>query len=169
MIRHAILALVAFSLGTTRAEVIEASEEHFVLVHEEVSPLAPDALWDRLMEPALWWDPNHTYSGDAANLSMEDTAGSYWREDWDTGSVIHGQVLLVKEGEELILSAAFGPLISTAADCRWTIRLEATENGGTLIKSSHTVAGAPGTGLEDLADPVDFVMGNGIKRLAAAE
>ncbi|GGY49669.1 hypothetical protein [Parvularcula lutaonensis] len=159
----------AIAITSAHAEVASASEHGFVLEHEVTSPFAPDALWHRLMQPAQWWDPDHTYSGDAANLSMEDTAGAYWREDWDTGSVIHGQVLLVKEGEELILSAPFGPLISTAADCRWTIRLEPTEDGGTLIKSSHTIAGVPGTGLEELAPAVDFVMGNGVKRLAGVE
>ena len=120
------------------------------------------------MEPKEWWDGDHSYSGDASNLSMADTAGSYWREDWDGGSVIHGQVLMVKEGEQLILSAPFGPLISTGATCIWTIKLSATDDGGTQISSTHTVAGAPGTGLEDLAGPVDFVMGNGIARLAGA-
>ncbi|NNU17686.1 hypothetical protein HK107_15245 [Parvularcula sp. ZS-1/3] len=160
------LALTA--LGIASAEVVTASDTGFKLKHEAVSPLAPDALWERLMEPSEWWDGAHSYSGDAANLSMEDSAGSYWREDWEGGSVIHGQILTVMKGKQLVLSAPFGPLHATGAECIWTIILAPAEGGGTKISSTHTVAGSEGTGLQELAGPVDFVMGNGIMRLAEA-
>ncbi|MCQ8185930.1 hypothetical protein [Parvularcula maris] len=165
--RNLLPILAAVTASTASAEVVSSSETGFTLSHEAVSPLAPSELWQRLMQPAEWWDPDHTYSGDAGNLSMGEEAGAYWREDWDGGSVIHGQVLLSKKGEELVLSAPFGPLISTAADCRWTIRLSPAEGGGTTITSSHVVAGSKGTGLKDLAGPVDYVMGAGVRRLAA--
>lgn len=160
------VVLVLMIASPAWAEVVQSSDTGFRLRHEAISAQTPDDVFARLMEPSQWWDPDHTYSADASNLSMGDTAGSYWREDWDGGSVIHGQVLMVKEGEELVLSAPFGPLISTAAECIWTIKLTPKEGGGTLISSTHAVAGAAGHGLWELAKPVDTVMGNGIKRLA---
>lgn len=167
--KHTLLSclLVVTSFGVASAEVVSASDTGFKLKHEAVSTLEPAALWERLMEPSQWWDGEHSYSGDAANLSMGDTAGSYWREEWEGGSVIHGQVLMVMKGKQLVLSAPFGPLQATGAACIWTISLAPAANGGTKISSTHTVSGAAGNGLWELPEPVDFVMGNGIKRLAA--
>lgn len=163
-----LLASAAAAFSVSHAEVVSTSATGFRLQHEATSPLAPDALWARLMEPATWWDGDHSYSGDAANLSLGDKAGDYWREDWAEGSVIHGQILVVKSGEELLLSAPFGPLVETGAACVWKIQIQPSEDGGTVITSTHLIAGSPGTGLEELAGPVDFVMSNGINRLAAA-
>ena len=148
------------------AEVVTSSGQGFDLRHEAVSPLEASALWERLMEPSLWWADDHTYSRSAANISPLGDAGSVWREDWATGSVIHGRVLLVQEQQQLVLSAPFGPLLSTGAECIWTIKLEPLPSGGTRISSSHTVVGREGTGLEDLAAAVDFVMAAGIESLA---
>lgn len=163
-----LLILPFFIVGSlARAEVVTSSESGFELRHEATSLLEPYELWDILIEPKVWWDGNHTYSGDAANLSLGGKkAGSYWREDWDGGSVIHGQVLTAMEDSKLVLSAPFGPLQGTGATCIWTITLSPAEGGGTLIRSRHVIAGAPGTGLEELAGPVDRVMSNGIERLA---
>ena len=164
----ALLFVLSFS-SLASAEVLSAGRSNFLLAHEATSSLAPEEVWDRLMEPAAWWDGEHTYSGDAANLSMGGKAGDYWREDWDGGSVIHGQILTVKTGETLVLSAPFGPLQGTAANCVWTISLEPIEGGGTRIRSKHVVVGPANLGMQELAEPVDFVMSNGIDRLARAE
>ena len=159
-------ASIASLWAVSTAEVVSSSDSGFVLSHEATSELAPDALFARMMDPSTWWDPEHSYSGKAANLSMGNRAGDYWREDWAGGSVIHGQVLQVINGQMLMLSAPFGPLAATGAECIWTIRITQGENGGTKIISSHTVVGGPDSGLAAMAGPVDFVMGNGINRLA---
>lgn len=162
-----VLPFLLLPAAMADAKVLAVSDSGFRLAHEEVSPLGTTDLWQRLMVPARWWDPAHTYSGDAGNLSMGDRAGAYWREDWPGGSVIHGQVLMVSEGRQLVLSAPFGPLMGTGARCIWTITLAPAEGGGTLVSSTHVVVGAPDTDLRLLAGPVDQVMGNGIRRLAA--
>jgi len=161
------LSVIGVGVGCAQAEVISSSGTGFQLAHEAQSSRSPDELFARLMEPSQWWDPEHSYSGDASNLSMADEAGAYWREDWRGGSVIHGQVLQVIQGKMLMLSAPFGPLAATGAKCIWTISLEPSKEGGTVIKSTHRVVGGPETGLAELSGPVDFVMGRGIQRLAA--
>ncbi|MEM7742017.1 MAG: hypothetical protein AAF225_14610 [Pseudomonadota bacterium] len=163
------ILLAALLLAITSpsfAEVTASSPSGFTLRHEASSLLSPDELWQRLVSPSTWWADDHTYSGDASNISPLGDAGSAWREDWDNGSVVHGRVLLVKTEEELVLSAPFGPLLYTGAECIWRIQIAPAEGFGTLITSSHTVVGRPGTGLEELAPAVDFVMGAGIKSLA---
>lgn len=162
----AALCLLGAASTTAKAEVVSSSDSGFVLSHEATSTLAPDALFARMMDPSRWWDPEHSYSGKATNISMGNRAGDHWREDWAGGSVIHGEVLQVINGQMLMLSAPFGPLAATGAECIWTIRLTPTEDGGTKVMSSHVVVGGSDTGLASMAGPVDFVMGNGITRLA---
>ena len=71
----------------------------------------------------------------------------------------------MRDGLDWVLSAPFAPVLSTGAECIWTIKLEPLGSGGTRISSSHTVVGREGTGLETLAVSVDFVMGAGIEGL----
>ncbi|MEO1043025.1 MAG: hypothetical protein AAFX52_12115 [Pseudomonadota bacterium] len=164
-----VIAAFMWVFAPAAAEVSSASERGFTLRHEATSVQSPDEVWQRLMNPATWWADDHTYSADASNISPLGKAGSYWREDWQTGSVVHGRVLLVKDGEELVLSAPFGPLLYTGAECIWSIKLTPADGGGTRITSSHTVVGGEGTGLKELAPAVDFVMGAGIASLASGE
>ncbi|MEM9286277.1 MAG: hypothetical protein AAGA39_10360, partial [Pseudomonadota bacterium] len=116
-----LLAALPWVFAPAWAEVISSSETGFTLRHQAVSPQSPGDVWERLMNPAAWWADDHTYSADASNIAPLGEAGSLWREDWETGSVVHGRVLLVKDGEELVLSAPFGPLLYTGAECIWSI------------------------------------------------
>ncbi|MEO0722050.1 MAG: SRPBCC domain-containing protein [Pseudomonadota bacterium] len=161
------LGLATACLGSVAtAEVVSAEPDRYVLRHEAVSPLAPDALWDRLIDPASWWHPDHTYSGDAANLRLDAQAGGQWREEWDGGSVLHGAVLQIRDGETLVLDAPFGPLQSMGVTVIWTITLEPAEEG-TAIRFDEVAVGASGSGLDAVAPAVDGVKAEAIARLAA--
>lgn len=150
------------------ADVEATSSTHYVLHHEASSPLEPDALWDRLIEPASWWHPDHTYSGDARNLSLEATAGGLWLETWDGGSVAHGEVLLAREGEMLRMNAPFGPLQGIGAYTIWTISITAVD-GGSLVTFDEVASAPPGNDMEQLAGAVDYVKTEAIARLVAGE
>ena len=130
------LAIVAVGLlwqTMAEAEIVSASDTHFVLRHEASSELTPGDLWQRLTEPAAWWHPDHTYSGHASNLSLDAQAGGLWREDWDGGSVSHGRVLYVDPGRTLRLEAPFGPLQALGAYTIWTITISAGEQGSVVV------------------------------------
>lgn len=159
------LCLVA--AGSVAADIIEASPERYVLRQEASSALAPDALWARLIKPASWWHPDHTYSGDAGNLSLDATAGGLWREDWKDGSVLHGQVLLVQQGSVLKLDAPFGPLMDMAVTVVWTISVSA-QGSGSRVVFDEIANGTTASKLDTLAPAVDFVKTEAIRRLTAA-
>lgn len=166
------IATLGLALGvslTAQAEIVTASPDHFTLLLTAESELSPDEIWTRLIEPADWWQSDHTYSGDAANLSLDPVAGGTWREDWDGGSVWHGTVLQVHDGKSLTLSAPFGPLQGLAVTSIWTIRLEPMGDGGTRIRFDHLTNGTAASNLEDLAPAVDFVKGEALKSLARAK
>ena len=125
--------LLSVVLGVARAEVVAASEQHYVLRHEAVSARAVDEMWERLVHPETWWHPDHTYSGDAKNLSLDAQAGGLWKEEWSGGSVAHGRVLTVEDGKVLRMDAPFGPLQQLGAYTVWTITLSAVEEGTKVV------------------------------------
>lgn len=152
--------------GAARAEIIESSPRHYVLRHEAASSRSPEALWQRLIEPASWWHPDHTYSGDAANLSLDLRAGGLWLEEWAGGSVAHGEVLLVQKGEVLRMAAPFGPLQGAGAYTVWTITITAAD-GGSVVVFDEISTGPASANLAELAGAVDYVKTEAISRLVA--
>ena len=166
------LVAAAMALATISApalaEVVSSSSSHYRLKHEAVSELSPAALWDRLVSPANWWRPDHTYSGDSANLSLDLQAGGLWREEWDGGSVVHGSVLYVKPGEVLRLNAPFGPLQGMGVITVWTITIKA-DGGGSRVIFDEVSNGSPASGLNDIAAAVDYVKQEAIQHLVATD
>ncbi len=164
-----IISAAALVLTATQAqaEIIEASEDHYVLHHEARSAMSPADLWARLIRPADWWHPDHTYSGDAGNLSFDPQAGGLWREDWADGSVLHGRVLNVTPGKMLRLDAPFGPLQEMAVTTDWTITIE-PDGEGSKVTFNEISNGVTASKLDTLAPAVDFVKGEAIQRLTAS-
>lgn len=167
MLKHTLISLVFLSFGLTSAgaEITTASPDHFTLKLEATSPLSPEEVWHKLIDPSQWWDSDHTYSGDAQNLSLDLRAGGLWAEDWSDGSVAHGQVLYVSPNRVLRLEAPFGPLQGKAINAVWTISLQQADEG-TLIIFDFIANGTDNSGLDELAAAVDFVKSAAIESLA---
>ncbi len=165
-----VLSIVALALAViapVRADIVSASDSHYVLRHEGTTALSPEATWERLIAPATWWHPDHTYSGDAGNLNLEPRAGGLWREEWPGGSVAHGEVLSVIPGKTLRLDAPFGPLQGVGAYTVWTITLEAID-GGTLVVFDESSIGPQTADMAELAKAVDYVKAEAMRRLTGS-
>ena len=162
-----LLWLATFA-ASANADVLAASPGHYTLRHEAVSPLAPDAVWNRLVHPETWWSPAHSYSGDAANLSLDLRAGGLWKEEWDGGSVAHGAVLYINPGTQLRLDAPFGPLQSMAVNVVWTITI-LPEGTGSKVIFDEVANGSDASNLDRIAGVVDGVKAEAMRRLVAAE
>ncbi|MEO8052647.1 MAG: hypothetical protein ABI833_19745, partial [Acidobacteriota bacterium] len=88
-----------------------------------------------------WWSPQHTFSGDAHNLTLEEKPmGCFCEMLPGQGGVRHMEVLRFAPGKELVLSGALGPLQSLAATGSMTIQLSASE-AGTNLEVTYAVAG----------------------------
>lgn len=156
-------------LSAPSADVVASSADHFSLKLSAESALSPSALWSKLIEPAEWWDASHTYSGDAASLALDLRAGGSWSEIWDEGQVTHGTVLSVIDERQLRLDAAFGPLQGMAVTVVWTISLEPTDGGGTIVTFDVVANGSSASGLDAIAPAVEAVKAAAIRSLVAAE
>jgi uncharacterized protein YndB with AHSA1/START domain len=162
------IALAAVMLPSALPAVAETSAVSpggfTITVVREVAASA-DRVFRALGEPGKWWNPSHTWSGSAANLTLDLSAGGCFCERWAQGSVEHGRVVYAQAGRQLRLLAALGPLQSLPVNAVLTFTLAAS-NGGTRLTVTYLVAGG-GMDLSQLAVPVDGVITEQVNRLAA--
>jgi uncharacterized protein YndB with AHSA1/START domain len=169
----AALLLVLLALLATapaRADLTQASNLGFTSSFRSEIQAGTDAAWKAIVQLPRWWSDAHTWSGKAANLSLDAQAGGCWCERWDdrgsAASVQHGQVLMVLPGRALRLRGNLGPLQALPVDGVLDI-VTSVQDGKTLLRLSYRVGGPADTGLEQLAPAVDRVMGEQFKRLKA--
>lgn len=165
MIRKGVIAAIALAAaGDAAAEVVAEAPGGFQTraVVEIAAP--PERVWAALAQLPRWWNPAHTYSGVAANLSFTPEAGACLCERWAGGQVQHAVVVLVQPRESLRLSGGLGPLQAQGAAAAWTFTLKPSATG-TSLTQTMTVGGWSPTGLEALAAPVDVVLAEQQARL----
>ena len=137
------------------------------LVKFEVSVNAPPAkVYDALVgQIGSWWNPNHTYSHDAKNLSMDARAGGCFCEKLpNAGEIEHLRIVYVSPPQFLRLSGALGPLQASGVAGSMTWKL----TGGpdtTRIELSYSVGGFIQGGFEKIAPAVEAMLREQIDRL----
>lgn len=172
IVKRFLIALIGVMIFPTLAgaEVLRSSDTGFVVEHSATRDAAADATWARLIEPAGWWHPDHTWSADADGLSLEASAGGCFCESLQNGgSVEHLRVVNATPDRLLRMDGRLGPLQSLAVTGVLTFELTEDESGRTTIKLTYAVSGAPGDGLDNWAPAVDGVLGQQIERLAAED
>lgn len=162
----AMAAAAALMLAApARAEVVSAAPDRFELRHSAEVAVAPGDLWQALVGIGAWWESEHTYSGDAANMRLTAVrAGGCFCETWGQNSVEHGRIIYAHPGRALRLDAALGPLQEMAVTGVLTFQLTET-NGATRLILIYVVSGAAGAQLDQIAPLVDAVLGLQFARL----
>ena len=150
--------------GDARAEVTEQAPHGFQVRHVVEVAAPPARVWDALIQPGRWWDPEHTWSGAARNLRIEPRPGGCFCEDIPGGGVLHMTVIYVKRDAQLDLWGALGPLHFTGADGGMSIKL-APAGQGTRVEMTYTVGGFDRGGLQKWTGPVDGVLETQFTRL----
>jgi hypothetical protein len=172
--RH-VLTCIAGGLAAASpaaAEVTASSDSGFVSHHEAVVTAVPAAVWAAMLEPAGWWNGEHTYSGNAANLTLEPVAGGCFCEaipgspGAPAGQIEHMRVLYLAPNATLRLSGGLGPLQSEAVTAVLTMQL-APSGEGTRITWDLVVGGYMRPPMAALAPIVDQVIGEQLTRLTA--
>jgi hypothetical protein len=125
--------------------------------------MGPAGVADALAALPQWWDPAHSYTGDAANLSLDLAPGGCWCERMADGSAFdHGRTLSAVFGE-LRFHAPFGPLRTMATKAELIVSHPLVD--GVVTPTWTFIVEGPGVGA--LAEPVDGVMGGGFARWIA--
>jgi uncharacterized protein YndB with AHSA1/START domain len=161
----AALIPVVAAAGPASAEVKSVAQNGFEVVSVATIAAPPDRVYAALGEVGRWWDSSHTFSRDAANLSLELRAGGCFCERLkDGGSVQHMQVVYAAPSAGLRLRGALGPLQMEGVDgsLSWTLK---PGEGGTNVTQSYVVGGYIRGGMEQWAPRVDRVLDEQLQRL----
>jgi hypothetical protein len=160
------LALIA-SASPAAAEVMSASSNGFE-VRQTVNLVVPPAdAFDAFRNIGAWWDPEHTYSGDAANLSLALVPGGCFCERLPKGGgVEHMRVAYIEPGKHVVLTGALGPLLYEAVTGVMDVQVK-TIAGGAQLTLDYKAAGFAKGGADKLAPAVDSVLAAQMKRYRA--
>jgi len=159
-----LLAAAQLAIGVSPA-VAQVGPNGFRVVHEVVISASSPRVYDALVgEVGRWWNPQHTFSGDSKNLSLDARPGGCFCERLPGGGVEHLRVIHVAPGEMLRLSGALGPLQASGVAGSLTWKLTGAA-GGTTVQLSYVVGGYLDGGFEPIAPAVGSVLLEQLRRL----
>lgn len=155
------------------AEVVASSDNGFVSRNSSEIAASPRKVWLALIQPGKWWNDNHTWSGEAANMTLEPSGGGCFCEQIPgegdiplDGSAQHAVVVQAVPDKALRMRGALGPLQAVPAQGVLTISLEPVD-GGTALVWNYDVGGVTGFEIEVIAKAVDGVMKEQLDRLTS--
>lgn len=164
MIVAALVALASGSAAPARGEVVDKGPSHFRLRFTQQIAAPPEKVFQAIGQIGRWWDSAHSYSGQAANMTLPLTANGCFCESLPNGGgVRHGVVELVIPNQLVRVDAALGPLQDEGVSGALAFSLKATD-GGTELTTTYNVGGARDF-IVSIAPAVDGVMGGAVKRL----
>lgn len=162
-----LVALLALAPASAGAEVVQASDHGFEVRETVPLVIPPDRAMAAFASIGAWWDPKHSYSGNAANLSLDLRPGGCFCERLPGGGGIeHLRVTYLDPGKRAILTGGLGPLLYEAVSGVMDVQVEEIA-GGSRLTIDYRVAGFANGGAVALASAVDAMLAAQMKRLRA--
>lgn len=140
------------------AEVKMASADGAIIEHRFQIAATPQAAWQVLVHPERYWPKDHTWSGEASNLSLVPEAGGCFCERWEGGSAEHGRVVMARPGQLLRFRGSLGPFQEMAVTGVLTVTLAPVESGTEAVVT-YRLSGDASHGLSAFIKAVDEVIG----------
>src|SRR5260221_4091522 len=146
-LRALLAILFAIVAAPLRGEVIESTAAGFLVRNTAAINAPPATVYTALTDGVGgWWDPVHTFSHDAHNLSIDAKPRGCFCERLPDGGGVHDMtVVYASPGKLLRLTGAIGPLQEAALTGTMTWNLSQA-GGGTAAELSFTVGGFPAPG-----------------------
>jgi len=161
--RRGFLGMALLASMPASAAVVQSGPNGFVVRHTVNLVIPPEQAYAAIGELPRWWDKDHTYSGDSANLSMSLKAGGCFCERLEKGGGIeHMHVTLVQPGERVVMTGALGPLLYEGVSGVMDLKIEKIA-GGAKVTMDYRAAGFANGNAATLAPIVDKVLGEQIR------
>lgn len=163
-----LLAAAAVIAVPAGAEVVQSSPAGFEVSHAITVAAPPEKAWPTVTAPRLWWNKDHTYSDDPANLTLDERPGGCFCEKLPgKGGVEHMRVVYIQPPRMIRLTGGLGPLQAEGATGMLAITL--TRDGdATRIVMTYVAGGYVRAGGDKLAPLMDRVLGLQLAGLKAA-
>jgi len=162
--RSLVFAACLFAASPASAEVLSSSANGFEIQHSVNLVIPQPKAFAAFGQVGQWWNKEHTYSGDAARMSLQVRPGGCFCETLDGGGGIeHLRVAYVQPGERIVLTGGLGPLLYEATAGVMDVKVERIA-GGSRVTMNYRAAGFAKGGADKLAPLVDQVLGDQMKR-----
>jgi len=159
-----LVGLSMLAAAPASAEVLSAGPNGFEVQHVVNLVIPQPKAFAAFGDVAQWWNKDHTYSGDAARMSMQVRPGGCFCETLDGGGGIeHMRVTYVQPGERMVLTGSLGPLLFEATAGVMDVKVERIA-GGSRVTMNYRAAGFAKGGAANMAPLVDQVLGEQMKR-----
>ncbi|HEY6221818.1 MAG TPA: SRPBCC family protein [Candidatus Eisenbacteria bacterium] len=146
-------------------EVVDVGQNGFTIRQSVVVASPPERAYAAVLENlGKWWDADHTWSHDSANLSIEARAGGCWCERLPGGGAVrHMTLVFFSPGKLLRFEGGLGPLqaMGIAGVMTWTFH---PQEKGASVELRYVVGGYNPAGFKDLAPVVDAVLRGQLER-----
>jgi len=160
------IAVIMLLTGPGADAAVKVEPNGFSVQEELTINVPPQKVYESLLtKVGEWWDPEHTYSGDSKNLSIEQRPGGCFCEKFPKGGgVEHMRVVYLSPYNTVVMSGALGPLQTSglAGALTWQLIGDGT---GTKLKLQYVVGGYMVGGFEKMAPGVDAMLTEQINRL----
>ena len=172
------LMAVLLAASPLSAEVVSTDADGFVTRDTATVAATPLQTWLALITPGDWWDDQHSWSGDASNMTLVPQAGGCFcetipGEDGEgssgyamEGSAQHATVVQAYPLRVLRMRGGLGPLQGEPASGILTITLKEVE-GGTRVLWEYNVGGPMRFEIAEISKAVDGVMSQQLRGLQA--
>ena len=161
-----LVPLLCLAAVAAHADIIESTPSGFTIRTSVEIAATPRTVYNALSaQVSNWWDPEHTWSGNPRNMSIDARAGGCFCEKLISGgTVAHMTVVLADPGKTLRMSGALGPLQEHAIVGTMTWMLKEAGNR-TRVEMTYVVGGYMRGGVEPVVKIVDQVLAGQVHRL----
>ena len=146
--------------SASQAELLHQDKHGFIVENKIETHASKEQAWRALIDKvSLWWPSDHTWWGDAKNLSINEFAGGCFCEKSRNNSAEHMRISFVDKHNLLRMTGGLGPLqgMGMYGSLDWIF--SESEDGKTTVTLKYTVSGINPGGYGDLAPVVDMVQG----------
>lgn len=166
--RITVALLVCAAPSGVVGEVTDAAAGGFTVQHERLIAAERAATWHAAVnEVGTWWNGDHTVSGDAKRMRIDPRPlGCFCEHLGDNNGIVHLVVTSVSTDVMLRMTGGLGPLglMGVNGNMTWEFF---DDVAGTRVRFTYAVGGYRPGGLDELAGPVDYVVGEALERLQA--
>lgn len=159
-------ALLIVQGAPVHAKVIASGPTGFVVEHTVDVKTDAKAAYSAFTNVGAWWGGDHSFSGDAKNLTIDTKPGGCWCEALpDGGFVKHMDVVHAAPGSMLVFSGGLGPLQFMGVAGSMTVRFQSdAKSGSTKVAVRYDVGGRDDKNFEEISKGVDSVLGEQLAR-----
>ena len=166
MRRYLLGSVLLLLAGTSAQSAPQVTPTGFLVKLETEVHAPPAKVYEALVtQIGLWWNPEHTYSHDAKNLSIDARPGGCFCEKLPNGGGMeHLRVVYIAPPQVVRFSGALGPLQASGVAGSMTWKLSGGSDT-TRFELSYSVGGFIPGGFEKIAPAVESMLREQVDRL----